>query len=608
MLLKRNLSYLLTLLLLSLITVPIAAQDTPGRAGQVPAPPADAPANSGTVVELRANVVDSDDVPGIRAGDEFSVEFQAVDIHDTGAGERPAFAAYVDVDFSGNLELVSTPTFDGDYTYLQLPSGGIGNANSTTLLEDVGATSGSFTPGGISGTTVFTLNFRALGPGPYQISTQTADDVFSQVVVYGLDTDQRDNVQHVSLTLDDEGDVIIRDFDVFPDNVAKDNGQISLSYVVENQSGVNATQRTGELYLSNDADCNANDELIETVTIAAVNADKSISVTGNATLPQASLNANLETDTANVDVVCLILPNASTAQGLDAGQATPFSNSDDITYFPWDTDSDDAVLPVDAVDAIKNLGTSNTIHDYNGNGIVTPTEVTQLLLRLGQQRNTDVDEPEPGNSLDAAAATDAVPVAERGQSIPQANVRLEIVDLNGVAGIVPGESFNLNVYMQDSSTQSAVYSGFVDLNFDPAFVRADAVRYGVGYDMLQSATIDNASGIVDELGASSASLSAPSESLVAIVRMTALQQGSSTISTDAPESRAAQTVTLGAAVDIRNAVQQGALTLSISTPTPLPTLPVPAERGSNAPDSSAVQPVNPVATPTALPSVPLGGR
>lgn len=602
-------------LVLFLIAIPVLAQEQPARATIDP----EAPTNTEPTVAVRAEITEGNAQPGIANGETFTVDFHFVDLH-TGT-ERSAFAGFVDVEFDPTkLQVVGDIAYDNDYTYLN--TGTVDNTNGQ--VDEVGAVSNRFEPvSDEAERRIFSITFQAIAEGPYTLSTSNGASVFSQIVVYGLDTDQKESTQHLSIEIPAEVQApnpVVTVFDAFPDHVL--GAETTISYTITNQGNQASDEFLATLYLSDDATCNANDVEVATFTIPALSVGASHTDSPLVSLPPENLFNNALSDDAaslinqqnlnytsqNIDVLCLLVPDFATPANLDVVQATGAPNSDDITYFPWDVLGDDeTITPLEALGAIQTLGRDSDSHDYDLNGVVTPTEALSIILRQGYERNTSVDEPNPNASVDPAAALPVV----ANRDLPVTDVRLEIVELDDVAGIQVGESFNVNVYMQDAA-QQALFSGFVDVNFDPAYLRVDGVRYGVGYESLQSGRIDAASGLVNELGASVAALSQPADSLVAILRVTALRPGATNLVTDAAENAVNQTLTYGVLADARNAMQHASLNLSITPilnpadqPPALPAAPTTRESDSSV---LPVQPVNPQPTPTPLPQLPVQGR
>ena len=61
-------------------------------------------------------------------------------------------------------------------------------------------------------------------------------------------------------------------------------------------------------------------------------------------------------------------------------------DSDDITYFPWDKNSNGIVEPLEALSSIQAIGTDDAASDFDGNGIVSPLEALSALQRIGYVR------------------------------------------------------------------------------------------------------------------------------------------------------------------------------------------------------------------------------
>ncbi len=405
-------------------------------------------------------------------------------------------------------------------------------------------------------------------------------------------------------------------FNAMPDHVL--GGRTTLTIQVEWHDGVRAQRAAPQqdnsgmiqILYSPDAICSADDTQIAEIPVT------SETITTDVQIPR-DLLAQQAASSQDIGYLCALTPaDLDGANSIDAASGKLIV-ADDITYFPYDSDGNGVVTPSDAMSAINALGIPNSLHDVDGNGVVTPSEAVNVLLMLGASRDNSTIEtdtvgtaflPSALNAADAEnrVPTNNLPVAGREAA---ASITLTITELDSTPGIVTGEQFNLNVYTADSSNVP-LFAGYVDLQFDPAALSAEGIRYGEGYRLLQRGTIDNAAGFVNGLGATNGGFTPSGDGLLAIIRMTALRDGLSLVKTSAAQPRIAQTVRYGDALDMRHSVQQASISVGIQLPVaPSAPLPVQTERGQSQPSSiMPIAPVNPQPTPTPLPALPVGGR
>jgi predicted outer membrane repeat protein len=402
----------------------------------------------------------------------------------------------------------------------------------------------------------------------------------------------------------------LQNLTVVPDNVA--DALIDLSVTIRNDDTIDSAPFSVQVYLSDDDVCEADADAPLLPTPEALDAltvgTETLLELDDIELPKPILYENAlnedpsgqgaGTVSVHRDYVCVLI-----SSGADL-TSTAF---DDVTYFPWDVVPDDQILPDDALAVINALGTANENADFDGNGVVSPSEAINLLLRLGYTLNTNVCE---GGVCDAPAKleapTQALPTGERGERTAQANVQLTITELDTEPGIRVGEQFNVNIIMRDAAN-TALFSGFVDLQFDPLLLRADGVRYGEQYSMMQLGNIDNENGVIRDLGGVSGNFTAQGDGLVAIVRMTAIREGLTLFATRPATASVAQVVSYGGGQDVRNSLQPAMLNIGIQPPVaPSAPLPVAPERGNAGEQPGSVNPVNPQPTPTPLPPLPVG--
>lgn len=581
------------------------------------------------IAEIALNVVSPTDEwpPQVQVGQQFAVELRAREISDLTV-ILPLFAAYADVLFDPALLQVDEVVFDPDYSNFQQGADRIDNSNGE--VDDVGATAGLEQP---SDDRVLVLRMTALAPGSTTISTNAPDREALEVIAYSLDMDIRDFVAYGALPLeisDSDADYSVSFFDVVNDHVVR--GVANVEYIVENNGSDGAERVPAAIILSDDETCawpgantdpadlddaeSPSDVVVLVFDAQVGNPAPSANVvrpTQRVELPLQPLyrlakrddmaNENLPYASISAETLCMVLnPNGALPE---TDPDNNLSDPDDITYFPWDVNSNGVVSPLDAIAVIRSLGRANPPFDFDGNGLLTPLEAIDTLFRLGYERNDAVFEATPADP----DATVAVPIA----STPTTQVQLDIVELDATPGIVAGEAFNVNVYMRDLNSGQSVFSGFVNLAFDPSLLQVDGVRYGMNYELMQSASVDNAQGRIANIGAASHNLTPSDDALVAILRVRALRDGVATLSTGQPSAATAETTLYSASTDQRNAMQHANLTISITPgitpPVPSAPLPVPQEaRSTTGQGGLPIQPVNPNPTATPLPELPVQGR
>ncbi|MBP0003767.1 MAG: hypothetical protein J7642_08605, partial [Cyanobacteria bacterium SBC] len=141
---------------------------------------------------------------------------------------------------------------------------------------------------------------------------------------------------------------------------------------------------------------------------------------------------------------------------------------------------------------------------------------------------------------------------------------MELVDLNGLPGLEIGEQFEVQVRFRDLVSDQAVASGYADINFDPTLLQVDGITYAPAFNNLQTGTIDNVAGLVDEVGAFDGISPAPDD-LVLTLQMTALAAGATTLTSDEGEALLSQTTIFGNDFDQRSNTLYGSLALDIGT-------------------------------------------
>lgn len=163
-------------------------------------------------------------------------------------------------------------------------------------------------------------------------------------------------------------------------------------------------------------------------------------------------------------------------------------------------------------------------------------------------------------------------------------VILELVDSNGIDGILINEQFEIKVSFQDlTQNNQAVFSGFVDVNFVPNDVKVNTISYANIYSdngSFQSGEI--LTTVVNEVGAM-ANINKisidnktviPQDNLVFTLKMTALKdltENGTTITTDKGDDDLSEITIFGNDNDQRDNTNYGSLTVgNISNPTNTP--------------------------------------
>ena len=123
-----------------------------------------------------------DAIPGLNVGEQFQIEARFVDV----GTSQSVFAAYADINFDKSkirIDSITRPSSG----FTLAPTGTIDN--SLGIVNEVGATLNGLSPQ--SDTLVFTLNATALSAGSVNISADAGENVASEVIIFGNDSDQR---------------------------------------------------------------------------------------------------------------------------------------------------------------------------------------------------------------------------------------------------------------------------------------------------------------------------------------------------------------------------------------------------------------------------------
>lgn len=204
------------------------------------------------------------------------------------------------------------------------------------------------------------------------------------------------------------------------------SGQTDVTFTIQNAGDLAAGPFTTQVVWSaNDIVGDADDVLVtgSSTSFPGLAAAASTSRTISLQLDQAALFArSLAADpagspvgTVSLDISQLFLvidPADSVVEGDETNNAgiSRGVSSDDITYFPWDTDSSGTVEPLEVLASIQAVGTADPSSDLNRDGIVTPFEALSALQRIGYVRNASVlgDTGAVTSGVQAAAPIDLV--------------------------------------------------------------------------------------------------------------------------------------------------------------------------------------------------------
>ena len=224
--------------------------------------------------------------------------------------------------------------------------------------------------------------------------------------------------------------------EAFSDHVLE--GQTALTFVLENQGTQAASQFQVSVVYSNDEIIgNADDLTIRTLSTNGLSVGDSLTRSLNLQLPIDVLNRNALAEDApnlgtgyqsqNRDFLGIVIDAANDvvesneANNQNQGKGI---DTEDITYFPWDIDSNGQVTPTDAIFVINRLGqntnTANSRADFDGNGVITPTDAISAINRLGYAINLGVfehtgpTEPEVPNTEPGGTTTRAFDIGELG--------------------------------------------------------------------------------------------------------------------------------------------------------------------------------------------------
>ena len=124
------------------------------------------------------------------------------------------------------------------------------------------------------------------------------------------------------------------------------------------------------------------------------------------------------------------------------------------------------------------------------------------------------------------------------------------------------------VDITDANNKHSVFSAYSDLHYDPSLLRAVDITYSDSFDMFRSGTIDNASGLIHNLGATMGSFLPISDTSIAKVRFEVLSPGNTEISLQPSASPFLETTVFGLDGDQRDFSRYDAEDLRLIAPYP----------------------------------------
>ncbi len=198
-------------------------------------------------------------------------------------------------------------------------------------------------------------------------------------------------------------DLLLLAFDATPDHMR--GGHVSISLTMANQGDSNYEENVVNIYYTDSPTCNAGLHLISTLPIPDMAFGEEISAVLEIDLNRSVLfTDSVATDLPqtgdnhqSVDVMylCAIVdPNeqlAETSEDNNQSQGQGI-DSDDVTYFPWDTNGDDVVTPQDAASIMNRIGQAVDsdvglmYFDIDGSDLVDQTDADAAINRLGYLR------------------------------------------------------------------------------------------------------------------------------------------------------------------------------------------------------------------------------
>ena len=228
-----------------------------------------------------------------QVGEEFDVTFTASDVR---SDARPTvFSFYTDVSFDPSILSAVGIDYNDDFTtgfYSIAQTGTINNDLGT--IEEVGASALLASPLPFASPVVFTVRFKVLKAGRVTIGTNPGESQLSETVVFGRDTDQRNEVKYGSLELDiagatNESPVANNDtastiennavtIDVLSNDSDADGDILSVTEVEDPANGAAAINNDGSIAYTPDAGFSGIDVFSYTISDGAESKTASVTV------------------------------------------------------------------------------------------------------------------------------------------------------------------------------------------------------------------------------------------------------------------------------------------------------------------------------------------
>ena len=513
---------------------------------------------TGERVEVFMTLVDLNGQPGIGVSEQFDIAVSFKDL----LTQQSVFSAVTDIGFDATQFRVDGIEYASNFP--SFPTGSVDNTNG--IVDEVGAV------GGLEATPqlrVFTLHMTALKAGTSRVSSNVAESPVSEMVVFGTEVDQRNNTRYGSLELVvGQPDLIATQFMLSPDHVL--GGTTTATLIVKNIGDSPAPVTEAKIIWSDDSTlANSDDRALQTVAVPALAAGEEKQLTINLSFDRVVLfNRAVRDDAANQPVgyvsnerdtlfmICDSAAGVSETSEANNSQRGLHLDLANFRSFPFDTNRNGIVSATDAIYVINRIGTTVAIADINGSGTSTAVDAIAVINRLGY--SISPADPAPSSSLIVAGRSASLLSSE---ILTLAALNLELRELDQQPGLLPGEPFELLVQATSIANHAAAFAAFADILFDTSKFRADAIHFDDDYTSLRSGTID-VTGLIDEAGAVG-QITPASDGTIFRVLMTAIDSGSSTISTNAAEDVRSETVLYGVDGDIRQQVQQASLTLTV---------------------------------------------
>ena len=223
----------------------------------------------------------------------------------------------------------------------------------------------------------------------------------------------------INVGMPDPADLVGTFFDATPDHIAL--GQTDIHFEITNQGSTDAASFDVEfLWSDDDIIGNADDQVVASTNILGLSAGDSFAGTISVELDRAELfsrsvrdNAPGAMGTFNSTEADLLGINIDPANAvIESEEANNFGQdknvfTDDVTYFPWDTNRSGFVTPTDALYVINRLSGTDSLADLDGNGVVSPSDAIAAINRLGYVANSSVIETTLASNIQVRSAKKA---------------------------------------------------------------------------------------------------------------------------------------------------------------------------------------------------------